>query len=155
MKKQKNLKTEYYDGSSIMPMVWFGIIYGLISSLFLFLIFRMRSKYRTNGTGITAEFEPIHNPKIKLEVLTIEENDQEIQYDNLTRIKGIGPVISKILNNNGINTFSELANLTAENIREILITNNIRLSNFKSWPVQAKYAANEDWEALESYQESL
>ncbi len=154
MKKQKNLAPEYYE-NSIMPMVWFGIIYGLISSLFLFIILKTKGNFRSNGTGITRRLEHFQNPKIQLEVLTIEENDQDIQYDNLTRIKGIGPVISKILNNNGINTFSELANLTAENIQEILITNKIRLSNFKSWPVQAKYAANEDWETLESFQESL
>src|SRR5665648_554356 len=134
MKNQKNLETENHE-SSIMPMVWFGIIYGLISSLFLFLILRMRGEFQTDGIRSRRKLKPIHNPKIKLEVLTIEQNDQEIQYDNLTRIKGIGPVISKILNNNGINSFSELANLTGEEIQEILSTNKIRLSNFESWPV--------------------
>lgn len=154
MKNKNNLEPENYNGS-IMPMVWFGIIYGLISSLFLFIILRMRGEFQTDGSRISRKLDAIHNPKIKLEVLTIVEKDQEIQYDDLSRIKGIGPVISKILNSNDVNSFSDLANLTGEKIQEILITNNIRLANFESWPVQAKYAAKEDWEALKTYQESL
>lgn len=148
MKEQKNLAPEYYE-NSIMPMVWFGIVYGLISSLFLFFILKTKDIRSTSKLG------PIHNPKIKLEALTIEENDQEIQYDDLTRIKGIGPVISKILNSHGINSFSDLAKLTDNKIQEILISNKIRLANYESWPGQAKYAANGDWQALEVFQKTL
>jgi predicted flap endonuclease-1-like 5' DNA nuclease len=154
MKNQKNLEPDNYAGST-MPMVWFGIIYGLISSLVLFILLRMRGGVRTGATAISKKIEHLDNPKIKLEVLTIEENDEEIQYDDLTRIKGIGPVISKVLNNNGVNSFTDLSKLSAEKIQEILVTNNIRLSNFESWPIQAKFAENEDWEDLETYQASI
>jgi len=40
--------------------------------------------------------------------------------DNLQAIKGIGPVIAKRLNDSGIYTFEELAQLTAEELEEIL-----------------------------------
>lgn len=59
--------------------------------------------------------------------------------DDLTRIEGIGPKTEKILNENGIINFSQLAEKTLDELRTILTTaGSVYLRhNPESWPGQA------------------
>jgi NADH-quinone oxidoreductase subunit I len=78
--------------------------------------------------------------------------------DDLTRIEGIGPVISGVLQDAGIKTFAQLADTEVERIREILKAANpnlLRLADPTTWPKQARLAASGKWEALEKLQERL
>ena len=78
--------------------------------------------------------------------------------DDLTRIEGIGPEISQVLQKAGIETFAQLAETKAEQIEEILQNVDPNLSNLmdpKSWATQARLAARGKWDALERYQERL
>jgi len=54
--------------------------------------------------------------------------------DDLTKVEGIGPKISQALAASGITTFTQLS---------------------ATWPKQAKMAANEKWDELAKYQDSL
>ena len=64
----------------------------------------------------------------------------KVQKDDLKRIKGIGPVLEKKLNDLGILTFSQIAALKKEDIERI----SAQLANFKDrivrddWIAQAK-----------------
>ncbi len=75
--------------------------------------------------------------------------------DDLTRIEGIGPKISGVLQEAGIPTFTQLANTEVNRLKEILKEANLRLADPSTWPEQAKLAAAGEWEALETLQDNL
>ncbi len=71
--------------------------------------------------------------------------------DKLTRIEGIGPKISSVLQEAGITTFAQLADTTPEQIEQILEEADPRLRRLAkpaTWPEQAALAASGEWEAL-------
>jgi predicted flap endonuclease-1-like 5' DNA nuclease len=79
-----------------------------------------------------------------------------IQPDNLQRIEGIGPKISKLLQNAGIMTFSQLAATPVNRLRQILADADLSaLADPTTWPEQAKLAAEGDWAGLEALQDEL
>jgi predicted flap endonuclease-1-like 5' DNA nuclease len=78
----------------------------------------------------------------------------EIAGDDLTLLEGIGPHIQKLLNENGIHTFTELAETSPEFLNELLRAH--RLPGVAvTWPEQARLAALGDWDGLKTLQENL
>ena len=75
--------------------------------------------------------------------------------DDLRRIEGIGPKIAGVLQGAGIDTFAQLAEMSAEEIRELLSAAGIRVARPDTWPEQANLAAEEDWDGLETLQGQL
>ena len=86
---------------------------------------------------------------------TAEENNLK-ENDDLTKIEGIGPKTAEFFNVNGINTFSDLANKKAEDLRELL-SQESTLSKFdpETWPKQAEMAAGGQWDELKKWQDDL
>jgi predicted flap endonuclease-1-like 5' DNA nuclease len=93
----------------------------------------------------------------RLETLAGEAVVPPAEPDNLQKIEGIGPKIASLLNASGIYTYRRLAETPAGRLQEILDSGgpNLRLADPVSWPQQAELAANESWEALQSFQDSL
>jgi len=89
------------------------------------------------------------------EPITLETVHEEPTPDDLTRIEGIGPKISSVLQEKGMLTFSQLANSDVEQLNQILDQAGIRIADPTTWPEQATLAAAEDWEALEDLQDQL
>ncbi len=60
--------------------------------------------------------------------------------DDLTRIKGIGPKTAAVLQNNGITTFTQLAEVDEAHLRELLANSGgrFRLIDPTTWPAQAQ-----------------
>ena len=77
--------------------------------------------------------------------------------DDLTKIEGIGPKISGLLQAAGIKTFADLAKAEVTVIQKILTEagSRYRLANPESWPKQAQLAAEGKWSELETLQDSL
>jgi predicted flap endonuclease-1-like 5' DNA nuclease len=78
--------------------------------------------------------------------------------DDLTRIEGIGPQISGVLQAAGITTFTQLAGTDVDSIKQILEEANpdlLKLADPSTWPRQAKLATSGKWDALERWQERL
>lgn len=75
--------------------------------------------------------------------------------DDLRKIEGIGPKISEHLNNAGITSFAALAEASVERIREILEEAGPRYKSHDptSWPVQARMAADGQWDELKKWQD--
>lgn len=76
--------------------------------------------------------------------------------DDLVIIEGIGPKISRILQENGIRTFVELAAADINQIEEIL--SKAGLSNITdpaTWAEQAQLAADGKWDELKTLQNTL
>jgi len=78
--------------------------------------------------------------------------------DDFTVIVGIGPKVSAVLRDAGINTFAKLATSDAKKIRGILEAEDprlLRLTDPSKWPEQARMAEEGDWEAFSALQSSL
>ncbi|HHH41147.1 MAG TPA: DUF4332 domain-containing protein [Chloroflexi bacterium] len=76
--------------------------------------------------------------------------------DDLTRIEGIGPKISRLLQEAGIMTFAQLAETDVERLREILAEAGLTaLADPGTWPEQARLAAEGKWDELEALQGEL
>lgn len=91
--------------------------------------------------------------KAKLE----EKRTASVAGDDLTRIEGIGPKMSRVLSAAGLNTFARLAEASEAQIAQVLKAGGIKLvpPSIRSWPRQAALAARGDWAGLTELQESL
>lgn len=75
--------------------------------------------------------------------------------DDLAVVEGIGPKISRLLQDSGIRTFRQLAESPVERLQQILDQARLRLADPGTWPEQARLAAAGDWEALSALQGRL
>ncbi|HEX6036164.1 MAG TPA: helix-hairpin-helix domain-containing protein [Anaerolineales bacterium] len=75
--------------------------------------------------------------------------------DDLKRIEGIGPKVSKVLNEAGITTFAGLAAANTTDVQKTLNDAGLQMMNPEGWIEQARLAANGDWEGLERLQNKL
>jgi len=79
------------------------------------------------------------------------------QVDDLTKVEGIGPKLAEALNAAGINRYAQLADKSASDIKDIITTANSRFAshNPRTWPAQAKLAAEGKWDDLKKWQDEL
>ena len=76
--------------------------------------------------------------------------------DDLKRIEGIGPKINSVMNEAGVQTFAQMAAMSAEALRQILDDAGMApIHNTSTWPEQASLAAAGNWAALEKLQDEL
>lgn len=95
----------------------------------------------------------LENGEITQDEISSSPSDEK---DDLTLIEGIGPKTKEILNENGIEKFSQLAEKSLEELRIILATaGSVFLRhNPETWAQQASLAAKGEWEALKEWQNS-
>lgn len=75
--------------------------------------------------------------------------------EDLTIIEGIGPRIAGILNESGVMTFSQLAEMTPGQLSRLLDEKDIRMAQTETWPEQARLAAIGDMDRLHELQSRL
>jgi predicted flap endonuclease-1-like 5' DNA nuclease len=76
--------------------------------------------------------------------------------DDLQLIEGIGPKVAGALIESGVTKFAQLAQMSAEEIENIVRGKGVRLvSRATTWPQQARLAAEGKMEELLKYQETL
>jgi predicted flap endonuclease-1-like 5' DNA nuclease len=77
--------------------------------------------------------------------------------DDLKKIEGIGPRIEKMLNDDQIFTWAELAEAPVSRLKDLLRRggDRFRMHDPTSWPDQAKLAAEGRWEELKELQDIL
>lgn len=77
--------------------------------------------------------------------------------NDLTKIEGIGPAISKLLEQEGIQNFKDLSKATVKKLKGVMDAagSKFAMHDPKSWPKQAKLAAAEKWEELKALQQEL
>lgn len=99
------------------------------------------------------------NENVTTETKPIAPSYSHIKVENtdLKKIEGVGPRIQEILNEKGINTFSDLASKTVEEIKEILLSEGpqYKVHDPGTWPTQAGLAKDEKWEELAAFQSEL
>ena len=112
---------------------------------------RVRGGHRQQYTRLLVNFIGRPDEERKTEAVP----EERIEADDLTRIEGIGPKVSKTLNAAGITTFEALSRATVEDIEKILTDAGLKMMDATTWPQQAELAAQGDWEALDKLQENL
>ncbi len=77
--------------------------------------------------------------------------------DDLTKIEGVGPKAAEALANAGLETFAKVSKAKADKMKEILTEASSRLAHLDtgSWAKQAKMAADEKWDDLKAWQDSV
>ena len=75
--------------------------------------------------------------------------------DDLKVVEGIGPKVSRLLNEAGIFTFAQLAEADPVDLKQILDAAKLTMMNPESWPEQARLAANGAWDGLKAMQDQL
>ncbi len=78
--------------------------------------------------------------------------------DDLKRIEGIGPKLSRVLQEAGIETFAQLAAASPDRLAQILEAADprlLRLADPTTWPEQSALADAGEWDALGALQGSL
>ena len=104
----------------------------------------------TRNANSTETDQPINS---QLDNHMIETDKESV--DDLSVIEGIGPKISSILKDAGINTFKKLCEAKPEEIKAILTQAGIHLGDPGSWPEQACLAAEGKFEDLLKLQDAL
>ena len=90
--------------------------------------------------------------KALTEVLVKKTTDKAI--DDLTKIEGVGPVIAKTLNAEGIVTFADLASANTDKIQDMI--KDVRGNHDAgTWGKQAELAMNDKWDELKKWQDEL
>ncbi len=126
------------------------------------------------GRSFELRLKPIRDPgssTVKLkrgklfrhEKIRIEKAPQEIAgrnrdiigVDDLTKIEGIGPKISVLLNAAGISTYAHLAATDSEQLHRILYRSKIYIADPATWPRQAGLASGGKWAKLKTLQRRL
>ena len=82
-------------------------------------------------------------------------HEENVAPDELTRLEGIGPKVSRVLNEAGITTFAALAHADPAVIQKALSAAGMQMMNPEGWIEQADLAAKGDWAALEKLQGEL
>lgn len=77
--------------------------------------------------------------------------------NDLKAVEGIGPKIEGILNAAGITTWKGLSETSESRLKDILAAagDRYKLADPGTWPKQAEYAANGQWDELTEYQDFL
>lgn len=102
-----------------------------------------------------AEPEPVAKPVAKAEPEPVIEKEP-IQPDDLKKIEGIGPKISRILQEAGILTYAQLADTSVATLEKIVREDaGIKIAFPDTWPEQSALAAQGDWETLATLQDNL
>jgi predicted flap endonuclease-1-like 5' DNA nuclease len=75
--------------------------------------------------------------------------------DDLELIEGIGPRMSELLRQAGITTFAQLAVTEASRLIRIVREAGLAMIDPRTWPEQARLAADGQWDALQVLQDVL
>ncbi len=136
------------QGKPLQPYIWLGVIYGVLTSLFIIFLLKSKKRGIKFSTTTSITYIPVETD-LELDIAT---PDTSLVQDDLTRISGIGPVISNYLKTNGILTYQQLSKLSVLQINDLLAKKRYHLQDPQSWAHQAQLAANKDWEALAKFQ---
>jgi predicted flap endonuclease-1-like 5' DNA nuclease len=86
-----------------------------------------------------------------------DEPEAAVEKQNLTKIEGIGPKTSGLLDEAGIYTYEQLADAEIDQLKEILEAAGPRYRIIKpdTWPMQAQLAAEEKWDELQALKDRI
>lgn len=147
-------------------LFWFGWAVTILSLELLVLWLWLRRRSQISTSQVAREHPEIILPEIEtatLETTVPSETTKQSPSkpapakvpERLERIEGIGPKVAGLLNEAGIRTYAQLAESDVEHLRQIMQANRLNFINPATWPEQARLAASERWQELETLQKEL
>jgi len=119
--------------------LWLGLCVGIISS-FLYFLFTLRENKKDLSNAFVNKYINVgleeSIPKL-IEKSSAKKTVKKTQKDDLTQIKGIGPAIEKLLNENNVFSFTDLSVMNTDDLKAILSQKNFRLADPTTWVTQA------------------
>lgn len=129
-------------------------------------------KKSLQNSGMDVDFLQSHAAEIVAQAKSVGDNvvaaaDEFIQdaqqqledyaEDDLTRIEGIGKMISQALIENGLRTFRDIANTSAAELERIVkeVAKVRMVGDAATWAKQAKFIVQGDLDGLKAYQDRL
>ena len=147
------------EGEEDKPFPWWLVLL-ILAIVFVIVIWALtRNAARTEVPHVehqAAEIAPEPAP-LPVEAARAAEvaAPAPVVPDDLKLIEGIGPKISSLMNEAGIFTFAQLADMPVAGLQAILDKAGLRLGDPATWPEQARLAAQGDLEGLQALQNSL
>ena len=129
-----------------------------VSSTFSGVNKENRQKVKPKYTPVSpqADYDQKNQDDRAEAVLHKHQRTKEINANDLTLIKGIGPSVAQVLMDSNISTFDVLANTPKARLEEILrYVEPEEFSDWDTWEYQALLAGEGRWDDLEDYQRSL
>lgn len=123
--------------SSLSWLLWIVLIFFVLIVLIGWWV------SRNKGEQVEVQEEAPGTPMAKKDV------------DDLTKLEGVGPKVSKILSEAGYASFSDLAKADPAEVDKVLDANNLHMMDSAGWIEQAKLAAAGDMEGLAKLQDEL
>ena len=73
--------------------------------------------------------------------------------DDLTKIRGIGPATARLLNENGITRFEQMADIDSDRLQQLLDNGGpqFQLIGWSTWTRQARFISQNDWKGLDRW----
>lgn len=118
--------------------LWLGILIGAATTIFL-ILYKLSNNNKSISTIINKYIKiPCDGKQSEQVGFETEIVKPKPVKNNLKAIKGIGPAIETLLNENMIFSFSELSTTSVADLQRMLEGKNLRLANPETWPDQAK-----------------
>lgn len=127
---------------------WLALLIVIVTWLIIMLLFGGRRPEDTAVLAAKVEIPVEPQEKVSLTGLAAQQDDLKL-------IEGVGPKISNILAKEGIRTFAQLADSDVDHLTKIVRDAGITIANPATWPEQARFAANQDWDGLKELQGQL
>ncbi len=102
-----------------------------------------------------------NKPKVYRGADVIQDASQvfgkRIKQDDLTLIEGIGPKLASLFRDNGLETWSKVADASQQTLQQTVekIGPRHHIHDPQTWPRQATMASKGEWKKLKAYQDSL
>ena len=132
---------------------------GLVAVAVLFWIWMRRDALAERDADAVEAAEDAASEAEDLARRTIVRREGETEGavpDDLTKLNGVGAVFQTVLNDAGINTYAQLAVTSIERLETIFDeADRSRPNRLETWSTQAEFAANDDWDGLRQYLDSL
>jgi predicted flap endonuclease-1-like 5' DNA nuclease len=149
-----SLFSSFAQGTQFAGLVWWAgllVLLGAILVVWLSLLWQARLSPAGEDHGSSEDHPGVEDSSRASSIPA----DAQAVADDLTRIEGIGPKIQQVLNQAGIFTFNQLAESNTHDLETILRQAGLRIHNPSGWPIQARLAADGDWDQLATLQGRL
>lgn len=133
------------QNSRFRKWLWKQIVFALLL-LLIYLWLQRKKEMEIADKTILSDQIP------EKEAIKTVESPPPPAPNDLTRIKGIGPKYATVLQRAGVLTFDHLARLDSNQIMSILTDAGVPFADPNTWPEQARFAAEGDWQGLAELQ---
>lgn len=142
-----------HGGGEYAWLVWVALI--------VFVVMVFLGWWVSSKGWLKKEEEPVahghddHGHGHEAHPAAVVNHEEQARPDDLKSLEGIGPKVAKLLNENGIHTFAQLAAADATKLKGVLEAAGYAYMDPQGWIEQADLAAKGDTEGLKKLQDTL